>query len=100
MPKLPIFTAVVTGLLLLPVLPTAAEPAASGSVDAQALYEANCTNCHGTEVYTRDDRRIQSLDALHGQVRMCEQNLELTWFDDQIDAVASLLNRKYYKFDE
>jgi len=100
MPKRPIFTAVVSGLLLLPVLPAAAEPAASGSVDAQALYETNCTNCHGPEVYTRADRRIQSLDALHGQVRMCEQNLGLTWFDDQIDAVASLLNRKYYKFDE
>jgi len=100
MSKLPIATAVLSGLILVPVLSTAAEPAASGSVDAQALYDANCTKCHGPEVYTRDDRRIESLDALHGQVRTCEQNLELTWFDDQVDAVASLLNRKYYKFDE
>ncbi|MFP4061163.1 MAG: cytochrome c [Halochromatium sp.] len=68
-------------------------------VDAQALVEKNCTSCHGSEVYTRDDRRIDSLDGLHAQVQRCEQNLELTWFDDQVDAVTSLLNRKYYNFE-
>jgi hypothetical protein len=81
-------TALLTGL------PAAAE------VDAHALYDANCTKCHGSEVYTRDDRRIQSMDGLRTQVRMCEQNLGLTWFDEQIDAVASLLNEQYYKFGE
>ncbi|MCF7994841.1 MAG: cytochrome c [Chromatiaceae bacterium] len=72
---------------------------AEDAVDAQALFDQNCTSCHGSEVYTRDDRRIGSLDALHGQVRMCEQNLNLTWFDDQVDAVTALLNREYYKFE-
>lgn len=71
---------------------------ADDTVDAQALFDKNCTSCHGSEVYTRKDRRINSLDALHGQVRMCEQNLGLTWFDDQVDAVTALLNRDYYKF--
>lgn len=71
---------------------------ADEAVDARALFDQNCTSCHGSEVYTRENRRINSLDALHGQVRMCEQNLGLTWFDDQVDAVAALLNREYYKF--
>jgi hypothetical protein len=71
---------------------------AEETVDGAALHAQNCTSCHGNEVYTRDDRRVQSLDALHGQVRMCEQNLGLTWFDDQVDAVTTLLNREFYKF--
>ncbi len=71
---------------------------AEEAIDAQALVDRNCTSCHGTEVYTRDERRVESFDALHSQVRMCEQNLELTWFDDQIDAVTTLLNREYYNF--
>ncbi len=72
---------------------------ADETVDANALFDKNCTSCHGSEVYTREDRRINSLDALHGQVRMCEQNLGLTWFDDQVDAVTALLNREYYNFE-
>lgn len=72
---------------------------ADDTVDAKALFDQNCTSCHGSEVYTREDRRINSLDALHGQVRMCEQNLGLTWFDDQVDAVTALLNREYYNFE-
>jgi len=71
---------------------------ADDTVNAQALVEQNCTSCHGSEVYTRSDRRVDSLDALHGQVRMCEQNLGLTWFDDQVDAVTTLLNSEYYQF--
>jgi hypothetical protein len=80
--------------LMLPVLAIAEDE----GVDAQALIEQNCVSCHGPEVYTRADRRIHSLPALGKQVRMCEQNLELRWFDDQIDAVTALLNEKYYKF--
>jgi len=71
---------------------------ANEAVDAPVLLEQNCTSCHGSEVYTREDRRVNSLDALHGQVRMCEQNLGLTWFDDQVEGVTALLNREYYKF--
>jgi hypothetical protein len=73
--------------------------AIADSVDAQALVTDHCTRCHGSEIYTRENRRVTSLPALHTQVRMCEQNLGLTWFDNQIDAVANLLNTQFYKFD-
>ena len=79
---------------LLPGISAADEP------NAEALYQDNCTKCHSSEIYTRPDRRIQSLDALKAQVRMCEQNLELKWFDDQVDSVVSLLNDRFYKFHE
>lgn len=85
--------------LLLAGLIASAQAYADDTVNAQALVEQNCTSCHGPEVYTRSDRRVDSLDALHGQVRMCEQNLGLTWFDDQVDAVTALLNREYYQFE-
>jgi mono/diheme cytochrome c family protein len=64
----------------------------------QALYDENCLKCHGSEVYTRADRRVNDLPALHKQVRFCEQNLGLTWFDDQIDDTASYLNQSFYHF--
>jgi cytochrome c5 len=68
--------------------------------DAHALYTDNCTKCHGSEVYTRADRKVTSKDALKTQVRMCEQNLGLKWFDEEVDSVATLLNKGYYKFGD
>ena len=63
------------------------------------LNDKHCVRCHGSEVYTRPDRRVNSLPGLHKQVRFCEQNLGLTWFDDDIDNTATYLNLEYYKFD-
>lgn len=62
------------------------------------LNEEHCVKCHGSEVYTRDNRRVTSLPGLHKQVRFCEQNLGLTWFDDQIESTAAYLNLEFYKF--
>ncbi|MGD8914852.1 MAG: cytochrome c [Candidatus Thiodiazotropha sp.] len=72
----------------------AADPAAG-----KQLYKEHCVKCHDSEVYTRKNRRISSLQALHKQVRFCEQNLGLTWFDDQIEDTAAYLNQEYYNFD-
>ncbi|WPL16926.1 Green heme protein [Thiorhodovibrio winogradskyi] len=79
----------------------AAEPeteAATDMAEAGTLFESNCTNCHGSEVYTRDDRRVASLSGLEAQVRRCETSLELQWFDEQVMAVTDLLNTRYYHF--
>jgi hypothetical protein len=64
----------------------------------QTLTEQNCFKCHGSEVYTREDRRVTSLSGLHKQVRRCEQMLGLAWFDDDINNVSGHLNQEYYKF--
>jgi CxxC motif-containing protein (DUF1111 family) len=63
------------------------------------LNDEHCVKCHGSEVYTRQDRRVNSLSALHQQVRFCEQNLGLTWFDEDIDNTTTYLNQEYYHFD-
>ncbi|MES9812509.1 MAG: cytochrome c [Candidatus Thiodiazotropha sp.] len=62
------------------------------------LNEEHCVKCHGSEVYTRDNRRVTSLPGLHKQVRFCQQNLGLSWFDDQIESTAAYLNLEFYKF--
>ncbi len=85
-------------LSLLPLMAQAAAEPAAESTDAEALFDTHCTRCHGSEVYTRDDRRIQSLPELQVQVQRCETMLELQWFDEQITDVAQLLNSQYYHF--
>lgn len=64
----------------------------------KALVDQNCVRCHGSEVYTREDRRVTSLPGLHKQVKRCEQMLGLTWFDDDINNTAGHLNQQHYKF--
>ncbi|HHH39890.1 MAG TPA: cytochrome c [Sedimenticola sp.] len=81
-------------LLLLAAGPaTAADPDAGGK-----LVKKNCTECHGSEVYTRDDRRVKTRPGLSRQVQRCEQALGLTWFDDEVENAAEYLDRSYYHF--
>ncbi|MEJ2610370.1 MAG: cytochrome c [Candidatus Thiodiazotropha sp.] len=82
-------------LLALSVSNTQAGDTESG----KQLHDENCVKCHGSEVYTRPNRRVTSLAGLHKQVRFCEQNLNLTWFDDQIEKTTNYLNQEYYKFN-
>ncbi len=88
----PLKYAVLAGFLLMPLASaTVAEPALE-------LVQQNCVSCHQSEVYTRDDRLMQTYDDLLAQVRRCELNLGLSWFDEQIEQVARHLNQEYYKF--
>lgn len=64
----------------------------------QSLYDQNCVSCHGTEIYTRKDRKVTSLPALETQVQRCETALGLRWFDDDIADMSQFLNRRYYHF--
>jgi cytochrome c553 len=64
----------------------------------KALYEKNCTRCHGTEVFTREDRGIKSLDGLKNRVKQCSFAAEAKWADDEIGSVVEYLNRDFYKF--
>lgn len=97
---------ILAGIMLgsLPYAPVySAEAAASG----EALHEQHCLACHErltdgepASLYTRDNRLVTSLDGLQAQVRRCEQNLELRWFDEDIDSVVQYLNQTYYHFEQ
>ena len=71
---------------------------ASDTERGETLVDTHCQRCHGSEVYTRPNRRVSSLPGLRKQVRFCEQNLGLTWFDDDIENTATYLNQEFYKF--
>lgn len=74
---------------------------ASQAVDLENgddLHFENCTGCHDSTAYTRDDRKVQSLARLGTQVRFCKDNLDLTWFDDEVNDVIGYLNKEYYHF--
>lgn len=62
------------------------------------LYEKNCTRCHSTEVFTREDRGIKSLESLKTRVKQCTAAAEVKWVDEDIKNVANYLNKNFYKF--
>ena len=78
--------------------PTPGPVASPAPNNAHALMTQHCVQCHGTEVYTRNDRKVNSLDGLGRQVRRCEIALELRWFDEDIQAVTDHLNDQFYRF--
>lgn len=88
---------------MLPYAPTFGADAAAG----QTLHQQHCIACHEritdgapASLYTRDNRLVTSLDGLRAQVRRCEQNLELRWFDEDVDNVVDYLNQTYYHFEQ
>ncbi|OOZ00177.1 hypothetical protein [Solemya velum gill symbiont] len=71
---------------------------AAQAQDAEQLLQRDCSRCHGTEIYTRTDRRVGNINALEAQVRRCDANLGRRWFDEDIHAVVKHLNNNHYKF--
>ena len=74
---------------------------AAGAADLEKgdeLHFDNCTGCHDSSLYTRDNRNVNSLPRLGAQVRFCRDSLGLTWFDDEVEAVIHYLNHNYYRF--
>jgi len=61
-------------------------------------HNKHCVRCHGSEVYTREDRFVKSMEALSKQVARCKNNLDVPWFDEDTEAVVQFLNNKYYRF--
>jgi mono/diheme cytochrome c family protein len=76
----------------------AATPCLAAGDEGKDLVDQNCYSCHGNEVYTRPDHKVQSLPGLRKQVQRCELALGLRWFDEQIDSSTAYLNRSFYKF--
>lgn len=72
---------------------------AGDAQNGQKLFAASqCMNCHGTEVFTRADRKVKNLKELESQVRRCDANMTTNWYDDEIMDVVAYLNQAYYKF--
>ncbi len=94
-------------LLLIPVLIVSPLSSALNLENGKKLHTTECKSCHvgmsggeGTLIYTRKNRRVNSLTDLENQVRRCESNLELKWFEDDISDVVYYLNTHFYKFSQ
>ena len=72
----------------------------------RVLHNENCIQCHasmyggdGSTIYVREERRIESMQALTMQVKRCKNSLGLPWPEDQIDDLIAYLNATFYRFD-
>lgn len=70
----------------------------------QLIEQHRCSQCHqrkvggdGNAIY-RPGSRIASAGALRGMVEMCNTELSLTLFPDEVTAIAAVLNRDFYRF--
>lgn len=73
----------------------------------KALHEKNCISCHassfggdGSGIYTREYAKVKTSKGLVAQVRACNTNIGLKWFEDEELNVAAYLNQTYYKFEQ
>jgi hypothetical protein len=90
-----------TSLLLLITAGLAATSSSLLAIDinhGKSLQQNNCMSCHDDGIYTREERRVSTLDSLQQQVQRCETTLDLQWFPEDVDAVTGYLNATFYKF--
>ena len=73
----------------------------------QELHDDNCLRCHasiygekGNEVYTRPNRKIDTLMGFEAQLKRCKNSLGTNWPEDQILDVQHYLNTNFYHFEE
>lgn len=70
-----------------------AEAPADAAHGAEIVGE-KCTSCHTTEVFTRADHKVTSMEQLDGQVEMCGGAAHLS-DDDKADVKAYLAGEVY-----
>jgi len=85
-------------LLVFTALLFAATARAADIENGNDLHFENCTGCHDSNVYTREDHKVRSLAQLGKQVRFCKDTIGVTWFDDEVEDVIAYLNATYYHF--
>jgi hypothetical protein len=78
---------------------------ATGHADAKVLHDTHCRDCHAgrfdgqaDRVYTRQDRKVRSMDQLRTMVGFCNQQVGTQWFDEDVEAVTHYLNQQFYQF--
>ena len=86
--------------------------AASGALTAaqtgkKLVADAKCETCHaskvggdGSNMYSRQDRRVTNKSKLLSQVARCNNELNLGLFPDDEAAIAAYLNAEHYKFND
>jgi hypothetical protein len=90
---------ILCGSLLVLSMPAAyAAPLPGDSASGQRLFEANCMGCHDTSVLTRNDRVVQSLDALKEQLAGCAHMAKKEFSESEAQDLLKYLNDQFYHF--
>jgi hypothetical protein len=70
----------------------------------QLIASNKCAACHqsrvggdGSDIYNPAGR-INTAGKLRGMVEACNTQLNLTLFPDEVNSIAAVLNRDYYRF--
>ncbi|HJL56017.1 MAG TPA: cytochrome c [Arenicellales bacterium] len=98
-------TMLVTGTLLGVSIPAAALLLGEAE-DGKPLHDNFCSACHvnmfggdGSSIYTRDTRRVQSIEGLMGQVAFCNQQTSAGLNEHEVDDIIAYLNETFYGFE-
>ncbi|QBQ56485.1 hypothetical protein E3U44_07035 [Nitrosococcus wardiae] len=78
---------------------------AADTEQGKILHDKACITCHASLmkghpslIYTREDRRIQSLAALRKRVQRCSVAAGVDWSQEALEDVIAYLNQSYYHF--
>jgi len=81
---------------------TLAASAPTTHPEGEKLHQEKCAGCHmaahNAAFYQRTDRKVKSYERLQSQVRLCNSNLDLALFDDDMTMIGEYLNESFYKF--
>lgn len=89
----------ILGLIALAVTTANAAPFDKGNLKAgQALHDKSCVACHGTQVYSRKDRKIKTPGQLAARISGCNANTGAGWFPEEEQHVGAYLNQTFYRF--
>ena len=71
--------------------------------NGKTLHQESCVSCHmmadHSALYSRKERKVDSLHRLGGQVSACTQALDIAWFPEDEKDVVDYLNTTYYHFE-
>ncbi|CAA6827225.1 MAG: Unknown protein [uncultured Thiotrichaceae bacterium] len=94
-------TLMTLGLYTVLSLLSATAIAESDADNGKILFDkADCQKCHSTDIFTKENSKITNLKELKDKVNVCDSQLSVNWFDDEVDDVVAYLNRDFYKLDE
>ena len=68
------------------------------AVKGKALHDKSCTACHGTEMYTRANKKAKTPAQLAGRISGCNANTSAGWFPEEELHVGAYLNQHFYRF--
>ena len=91
---------ILSAALLILLTPSAYAASLPGDgAEGKRLFDVHCTECHQTEIFTRNDRKVQSLDALKKQLVGCSHAAKVEFSAGEMQDLLKYLNDQFYHLD-